>query len=217
MKKKELFRLMKKELFFLAIVLLINLHGISQNPCDFFKTKDITWYGIDFSKAKLVGPDFNNPTSIKETFFQSWNTLILKESDKYNLKKFLKKSSIFYNVELVSKRNLSVDENKLITFNSTDATLKDTDVNDIVKEYNFDKNEGYGVLLIVENFNKIEETGNFYIVFIDLKTKSILLSKKISGKAGGIGLRNYWAGAIYNALKKCKTYYSAWEDESCKK
>ena len=32
----------------------------------------------------------------------------------------------------------------------------------------------------------------------------IIKHKEVEGKAGGFGLRNYWAGSLYYAIRKCK-------------
>ena len=191
--------------------------SFSQNPCDVFKDNEIIWYGIDFSMAKLVGPGFNSISSIKATWIPSWNNLILTESKKFNLNKFLHHSNIQYNLNPVTEINNKVDENKLVILNSSESIeLKDADIKKIVNQYTFDKKSGIGVLLIVDSYNKVEETGHFFITFIDLATKQVLVSKKISGKAVGIGFRNFWAGAIFAAFKSCEQLFHSWEKEFCK-
>ena len=189
----------------------------AQDACVFFKQSGITWYGIDFSRVKMIGPGFNNPNDIKMNYFTSWNNLILNESEKFNLYNFLHKTKVDYNLELVTKSNSLVDETKMVTYNSVTTPLEEVDLSNIVAGYDFGDVEGYGTLLVVESFNKIEQKGTFYIVFFDIKTKKVLVTKQLSGMARGVGLRNYWAGSIYEALKKCGRSYYRWESEVCKK
>ena len=201
-----------KYFFAITLILFVCLSYGQSNKTS-LKTTEATWYGIDFTKAKMVGPGFNNPMAIRDQFFKSWNELIIKENKKYDLGKFFKKKTVIFNIDSVISRNSKVDINKLITYNPGVAELKETDLKDIIKDYDIKNKEGLGLLLIVESFNNIDKTGYFYIVFFDLSTKSVLLTKKISGKAKGSGFRNFWAGAIYGALKLCESDYPKWEKE----
>jgi hypothetical protein len=62
------------------------------------------------------------------------------------------------------------------------------------------------LIFIAENLNKSAQTGSYYVCFFDLATKEIIDSRRIVGKAVGIGFRNYWAGSVYNCMK-------AWSEE----
>ncbi len=191
--------------------------SFSQNACEVFNSNEVIWYGVDFSMAKMVGPGFGVPAVIKSTLLPSWNNVILTEAKKYDLKKFFHKSNIPFNLSPVTDVNNKVDENKMVVLSSTESTeLKEADLQTIVNKYTFDKKTGIGVLLIAESFNKVEETGRFYITFIDLATKKVLVAKKIIGKAVGIGTRNYWAGSIFAALKSCELLMPGWKNEYCK-
>ena len=44
------------------------------------------------------------------------------------------------------------------------------------------------------------------MVFFDIKSRNIVSSFKLTGAASGFGLRNYWAGSVYDAMKKVKKY-----------
>ncbi|MDD5570082.1 MAG: hypothetical protein PHD97_02895 [Bacteroidales bacterium] len=208
------FTILVLSICFFAIILFAN-QSYGQNNCAAFKANEATWYGIDFTRAKMVGPDFNDPQAIRDQFFKSWNDLILKEFKKFDLRKFFRKGNVPFNIEPVISRNSKVNISKLTTYNSGDAVIKETELKDIIKEYDIKNKEGVGMLLVVESFNNIDKTGYFHIVFFDLATKSVLFTQKISGKAAGVGFRNFWAGAIYNALKLCERDYPNWEKEAC--
>lgn len=189
----------------------------SQSPCDFFKADEITWYGIDFTHAKFIGPDFNDPTEIKDRFFKNWNSLIIIESAKYNIGQVFRKSKVNYSLDAVTHRNDSINMKNIVVFNDDKITFTEKDVPEIVKSYPFDKTSGYGALLFVESFNNNFKGGYFYITIVDLSTKTPVLIKKVSGTAEGLGFRNYWARSVYEALKMSQRNYHDWEKYSCHK
>ena len=43
-------------------------------------------------------------------------------------------------------------------------------------------------------------------MLFDPATQEVILQMDMAGKPGGFGLRNYWAGSVYNALKKQGKY-----------
>ncbi len=56
-----------------------------------------------------------------------------------------------------------------------------------------------------------------WVTFFDIASKTVLLTEKMSGKAGGAGFRNYWARAYYNVMDKIqKKEYLKWKKEHSK-
>ena len=198
---------MKKICLLFALTLLFN-SAFSQPMSGFLKSNDLVWYGIDFSKAKMVGPDFNDPTAIVERYFTSWNELFISEHEKYSPEKYFCKANVTISFEEVTKRNKMVDPTKIVVPSTQQVALGKSDIEQIVKEFDFGSHTGYGALMIVEKFNKLEEHAYIYVVIIDLNNKAILKSALIKGKARGFGFRNYWAGAIYDVLKECKNEFA---------
>jgi hypothetical protein len=43
-----------------------------------------------------------------------------------------------------------------------------------------------------------------------MKSKSVLLTKPMEGKAGGFGFRNYWAKTFFNVVKDIKGEWNGW-------
>ena len=66
------------------------------------------------------------------------------------------------------------------------------------------ENEGIESILHNENFSTLYKScvSNIAVVFFNTETKEIIEEWITDGKARGFGLRNYWAGSIYSALKK---------------
>ena len=85
----------------------------------------------------------------------------------------------------------------------------------MIKKYSADiKKQGIGVSFIIENFNKGTQEATLFVVFFDIATKKVLVCEKMSGKAMGVGMRNYWAGAIKAILRQIDaTEYKNWKSK----
>ena len=69
------------------------------------------------------------------------------------------------------------------------------------KMNNLSQKEGVGVVLIAKLLNKPLEKAIYDLVIFDISTRNILYIKEVVGEASGFGLRNYWAGSIYDILR----------------
>ena len=176
---------------------------------DVFNSTDIVWYGLDFSEVKLVGSEgFTNPPEIKNRYFNSWNQLFVTERDKYNLQETFKKKNVEYNLDVVEERNKLPNVEELVI--NTSYTLDEAKIPDMLKEYSTKETEGIGLVFIMEAFNKTAEAATMFVVFFDITAKTPLLVKKMGAKPGGMGIRNYWAGAVFAVLEKSKKEYPKW-------
>ncbi len=204
---------MKKIVLLSAIVFAFSFAAKSQyTKADVFKVKDITFYGLDFSNAMLVGSEgFTDPYVIQEQFFSSWNNLFIAEPDKYNLAEVFEKSNVATNFDIVTERNAMPDPGELVT--DEPYSFGADVVSDIIAEYDAGE-EGIGLVFIIESFNKTAETGYMWVTFFDKSTGEVLLAKHMAGDAGGFGLRNYWAKSYYNVMKDIgKKEWKAWKSE----
>ena len=61
-------------------------------------------------------------------------------------------------------------------------------------------------MLIATTLDKGNGIGYYTAVLFDPATQEVILQMDMTGKPGGFGLRNYWAGSVYNALKKQGKY-----------
>ena len=162
---------------------------------------DIIWFGLDFSKAKMIGEEgFNDPVAIKEQYFRKWNHLMISEGDKYDWGKSLLVSDLKYDYGVVDAANDEVKVKSLVINRS--YSLADDDIEIAVRNYTIQHfNEGIGVVVVIESFNKIKEQAFGYITFFDVASKKVLYKHKLIGSAGGFGFRNYWANAIHDWTK----------------
>jgi hypothetical protein len=193
----------------------------AQKVEDLFKPSEtkIHWLGVDFSKVQLVG-DFSqfaeagmkSSVEIKNRYFPGWNHLILDEREKYDIKGMLRKESITYSIDMITDLNSKAATEDLEQDNARKFTPEEVEA--FVKAYQPESKDGIGIVFIAETLNKAETEAWFHFVAIDLSNNSILFTDRLKGEPAGIGLRNYWAGAIYDVIKQIKgRKYKEWKSK----
>jgi hypothetical protein len=203
-----------KKLLFIAFV-LFNAGTVSADNtmADLFagKTK-LVFLGLDFTQAKYIGTiGFTDPAAIQNQHMVSWNNLIEMEPKKFSLQKAfnLKDDQYASKVEDMVKLNKSVNVANNIT--DSEYAITEDQVKKSVSKYSLSENDGVGVVYVVESMNKTTEKLNAWVTFIDLKTKKVLYTEKVEGKAGGFGFRNFWAGGVYKINQEIDSkLYKKW-------
>jgi len=205
-----------------SIIMVANLMAQSANEA--LLAGELTWYGIDYSRVKLIG-EFNqfgdagvkSESEIRDKYFPAWNELVLKEANKYDIKSAFRKDNVIYDLDIVNLRNSKVNPAQMVSVSDSDRNhLNENTVQAIVSEYPV-SGEGYGLVFIAESLDKPTEKGNYYVVLFDKASKKVVLNKKLAGKAAGIGIRNYWARSYYEVLEQSKANYKKWLKESMAK
>lgn len=209
---------MKKIIILILSVFTITSCINAQSAKDVFSTNEIVWYGLDFTKAKFVG-QFDQglgamPASgldMRNKWIPEWNALIPKEAKNFDLEETFRKDNVYYDIAPVNEVNSNIDVNDCMSLNP--GKIEKSDIDAIIKKYKTgDKKEGIGLVFIIENFNKGYEMADVYVTFFDIATKKVLICEKTSGKVKGIGMRNYWAGAIKAILKQIdRVEYKIWK------
>lgn len=177
---------------------------------DFFDRKvPLVFLGIDFSYAKLNGPDFENPKGL----FGDLNGLLTQEKTKYDVNGAVRKGDLPYQFGIVDKRNQSIDEKSVIE-NITDV-ITFADLQNIVDEYDMSTlglTDGLAMVIICENMSRPRADAAYYYVVFDVASKKVVISDRLIGRAGGSGLRNYWAKSIYNTIVMLRDRkYAQWK------
>ncbi|MDW7693454.1 hypothetical protein R9C00_01770 [Flammeovirgaceae bacterium SG7u.111] len=196
-----------KKIAFLACTLLFASQTIAQTNVQVLTARSITWGGLDFSKAKMIGSEgFSDPDDITDNYFDKWNKLIVNEASKYNFGEAYKKDKVVNDLSVATEQNATVDASELVT--EEDYSFSSGELEEIVSKYKgIGEGDGTGLIYVIESFNKTEEASSIYLVFFDLATGEILHSKKYTEAPGGFGLRNYWAGAIGRTIKVSEKDY----------
>lgn len=198
---------MKRCLLYLLLLCCTSVSG--QHIEQILGTPDIsiTFFGLDFSKAKIIGMDkFKPPQKDEQYYFEAWNHLLLSEVQKYDVRRAFMKHTIIYAFDPVLERNKEISREDFIG-RRIPKNFSKQDLEELINAYDTKKVEGkYGLSLIVHSFNRYQEKGYLYIVFFDIKTKEVIFYEKMTGEAGGFGFRNYWARTFYNVLADIRDY-----------
>jgi hypothetical protein len=202
---------MKKLILFgLSIVFL---SGKGQSPASAFAGDSIVFYGLDFSNCRLIG-DFGNGDgfAMKTKMFPQWNSLLLKEANKYDIYNAFNRTKVYYDFGPVEKQNAATDESKILVYND-DHSLNAETIAAMIKRYpEGDKKAGTGLVFVVEKFNKTREVAVVYVTLFDIASKKLLVTEPMKATPNGVGLRNYWAKTIYQMLKDIDMYaYANWK------
>ena len=200
--------------FFLAVVICFS----AQSPQEFFKhgTK-LTYLGIDYSHAKFIGQfsQFSDAgdigvVSIKKTYFGSWNGVVYKERDKYNLSDMLRKELIVYSINDITRINSTTKVDDMEAVYAVEYNKND--IQNFISSYEFKVKDGIGFLFLAEFLDKNIDLACFHFVAINMSNKEVLIHKRYTESPGGFGLRNYWIRPIYDIIKKIKSNdYNKWK------
>ena len=203
---------MKRILLIIIVSLSVQSLSAQSSFSEIKKNHSWVWLGLDFSNTKLLGREgFNDPNKIIDHYFIAWNQLIFDEGEKYDVKKAFKLKQIYTDDSYFDAINSTVKLNELFVDRS--YSLSESDINNIVEEYNFSNiKQTIALVFIVERLDKPKEQAVFWVTLINSRTKEIILTERIIGKPGGFGFRNYWAGAVYDIIKQIKKKkYKQWK------
>ena len=209
-----------KKIILSLLVIASGTFAKAQDAKSALSATEIVWFGLDFTKAKFVGafdqaggvaPATGSDMRLK--WIPGWNALIAKEPQNFDFKKSFRKDNVIYDLKSINELNSKIDVDAIMVYN--EGKIERTEIDGMVKKYTADvKKEGIGVSFIIENFNKTTQMADVYVTFFDIATKKVLVCEKMSGKAMGVGMRNYWAGAIKAILKQIDlTEYKNWKSK----
>ena len=150
--------------------------------------------------ARMVGSHgFNNHAAIRDRLFYSWNLIMHKEKNKFNLQAQLGVPNYRTLFDWNANRNRYVSMDGLVT--DQPYGLNEAGIYHYVENYYNDINSsGVGVSFIVESFNKREEVAYIWVTFFDIESKKVIFTTRRAGKAGGMGIRNFWANAVHKVI-----------------
>lgn len=187
---------------------------------DVFNPKTpITWLGVDFSEVRFIGPatgwgevSTKSPTEMRDKYFPEWNSLIINEFEKFKIEDAVARLELDKNIDAVSKANEKTNKKELFSENISDyQSLDEETIKSMLKKYDFSGKDGLGFLLVAEGMSKGREEASYWATFVDMRTKKVLFTKRITGKALGFGFRNYWAGSMKNVFKTMKKEFKNWD------
>ncbi|MBC8033781.1 MAG: hypothetical protein H7Y03_06520 [Chitinophagaceae bacterium] len=204
--------------FLSLFVLFLNAGSVTaQKVKDIFNSSEtpITYFGVDFSEARLIGDAGADAMAVRN-YFSSINQVVVNEPKKYDLSKAFQKSSVATDINAVLEKSGKVNTEKILSSNSADASrFSKATVDGVIKGYSYGNHKGVGLLFIMEGMNKTAQEASIYVTFFDIASKKVLLTERLTGKAGGFGFRNYWASSIAKVLNTIqKSKYKEWKSNN---
>ena len=211
----------KSKLIVAVLVTFFSGLSMAQEMQDIFdRNTRVVWLGLDFTGAKFIGDrERFGSTSDTQHLIEAWNDLMIKEKEKYDVGLAIDKIKVEDAVEVTKDHNASLDVTEIFSSDPKDHFhLKPDDIIAIVADYDFKDLTGIGVMFNVESFSKTNEESAVWITFINLENKEVFFSERLTGKPGGFGMRNYWAGSIYSMLKNMqKKEFEMWRKKYYRK
>jgi hypothetical protein len=195
---------MKASVFFYFMLLILIQPVFPQQTYhlnDIQNVKSITWYGLDFSKAKLEN-DFKQPKEVKQAYINGWNEYV--SSPQADIRTLLKKEHLDVDLSIVTERNLN--------FVNFPEQLKKGIISQMISEYKVHKTEGIGLVFIVDSFDKSQEKAFVWVTFFDIASKKVLLTEQESGKPKhSSSMVLHWGTAMLDIMSKVPEFYRTYQ------
>ena len=186
-----------------VVLLMLAFTTLNAQQNIFEPTVPVTWLGLDLTKAKYIGPATEfGPASNYKTLMASWNNVLSKEQDKFNIRRYFRKKVVNLDFNAVLKNNETLDFASMMMDKNNGLTLSKSDIQEIVNEYDFSGMSGLGLIFNVESFDREKEVSAIWITFINLSSQEVIFTERRTGKPGGSGVRNFWINSVYNMMEE---------------
>ncbi len=179
-----------KKILLISTLCLFALNVFGQKKAQQDNTP-YTFYGVDFSKVNVIGA-----TEAKDNFisaFEGIELLLTTEQKKYDLGKLAKIKITDTDTELAKSRIALLNNIEFM-----DGQTNEIDAAEFAKIYSVDGKDG--VIIVAKELNKGRNQGSFVYIFFN-SNGEVTRSYEKTGKAGGFGLRNFWAASLLNSMK----------------
>jgi hypothetical protein len=176
--------------------------GNAQNKFNLQDVKSIVNFGVDYSLVKVYGG--------KDSGYQYWitfadlNELFISKSKTFDIGKRLGIPVEVVSLQAVNEVNKKINPDNILTTDANYLPSEEQIAEAVRKLPILSQEEKYGIVMICLMMNKEEDRGTYQFVVFNTKTREIVEQWTNSGKALGIGLKNYWSLSILNAIKKTK-------------
>lgn len=185
--------------FCVGLFICLGCRAVAQNYEVLNGIDEFTFYGVDYAQVRVFGA-----REAAEDFvevFPRINQLLLSEPEKYRVGKRSKKKVKAKTLSAVRQRNQTVNIDSLLLESTNYYVLFQDQIEEEIKSLPLNETEGIGLVVIAELLDKSKARGLYHVVFFDVKTRNIIETWRATGKAGGLGLRNYWANSLVKVLR----------------
>ncbi len=184
-----------KSLIICVVLTILGCKINAQSLTDVARSKELTWYGVDFTLVKFIGfsqaelfekipsgwtyTTFPDNANIQPAQLQEQYPPVPQSNLSSNtIRRYYGKKKLYDDGTETSKRNDSVLCRSRIVNNAYFLNIEG--IRNVVREYKF-KGSGYGVLLIVESIEKVSKGAFIWVVYINNSNGEIISSKRYNG------------------------------------
>ena len=198
----------------LALVMSVSA-ATAQTAKDVFdKSVKLTYLGLDFTKARIVGDAAAKVDDIVANQYPNINQKVVNEPKKFDLAAAFDREDVGTALGPVNKRNAKIDPEKVKSDDSDDyQAMKPEDVTALVKGFDFDGKSGIGIVIFMDGMNKTKKQVSGFVTFVDMKAKKVLFTERVEGSLGmGFGYTNVYLTGIKKMIDTIeKTKFKLWK------
>lgn len=159
-------------------------------------TESVYVYGIDYSSVKVYGA--KETVEQFKNAFEGINLLLVNEAKKYDFTDIVGENNKL-KLEMILNVTKECDFSNIKTL---DKDVEPINIAEKIKNYPIKETSGEGFIIIATLLDKSTNKATYKVALFDVETRKILKEKEFTSKAGGFGLRNFWARTIYTLTKK---------------
>ena len=191
-----------RKILTICVILLSCLSLTAQDKLNLSDVKSLTFYGIDFSLAKVYGG--------KDTGHQYWTTyadineLFIDKPKTFSVEKRLGIPVDVISLQAVNQVNKDINPDKIKIDTPTYMPTPEQ-INTAIQNLPIlSQEEKIGMVIIALFLNKEDNRGTYQFVIFNTKNREIIEQWTNSGAGMGYNLKSYWGVSVYNAIKKIK-------------
>ena len=191
-----------RKILTICVILLSCLSLTAQDKLNLSDVKSLTFYGIDFSLAKVYGG--------KDTGHQYWTTyadineLFIDKPKTFSVEKRLGIPVDVISLQAVNQVNKDINPDKIKIDTPTYMPTPEQ-INTAIQNLPIlSQEDKIGMVIIALFLNKEDNRGTYQFVIFNTKTRDIIEQWTNSGAGMGYNLKSYWGVSVYNAIKKIK-------------
>lgn len=163
----------KQSLIIVSILICLNTFGqtVYSSENDVFSSKNIIFYGFDFTDFQLSDPK-RMGQDLKKYVLSLTGFLIDRLPEK-KLQAWLNKDIIIYNLNPTLQLNKKVNNEDIAS--PVKHTISKDSIQTFIDKYAASEKEGIGYVIIFECFDNASKRVSAYSVFFDVSTRKILV------------------------------------------
>lgn len=197
-----------KKLTSILLALSIIKVSISQTRNDIFTSKQVFFYGYDFTHFKITeAKRMGQESQIKGVVFEIISIMNTKKPEK-KYTSLLKKESVIFDQESVNALNKKINTDGIVEPFAKNIIPYDS-LQIMVNRYNTEGKTGIGFVQIIECLYRPDKEASVWYVFFDIATKKILDAKEMFNNDADSyhGLAIYWCVGLSCELGQYRSKY----------